>query len=1262
MAISADNLFARDGFWWWVGVVEDRMDPLKLGRVKIRITGYHTDNKSELPTQDLPWAMPMQPIFSAAIAGKGQSPLGPLEGTWCVGFFADGAECQQPIVMGTLGGINDTSNACMAQAQAEQNLINSQRDTNGNVVLNPVGVALPDNPQPVQPDETTSNSIYLTLPPLSQDDVQKYMDAIGFRESSSIPGTVADDSIVSVVSSGKGYTIVVDAAGAVVKRTGVKSWRNNNPGNITSDSGFAKRYGAVGVDNSGGIDSQGTQVPNLAVFPTLAAGEAAKRALLFTSTSEYMKKDVWYAIERYAGDPRGHTIDISAYARYVASKAGVSVSSTMTSLTETQQTAMMNAITSFEGFKVGKITVVTPAKNATTSSAGVQNYSTVNQIGYIGKYQLGAQALQTIGYLKWPVPSRSLTNQEMNDPKIWTGKNGANSIQDFLQNKNNVQEIAMFEHTKSNYVILKGKSVIDTAMAKQEVAGYLGAAHLLGWTGARNLRDGKNGADANGAQAKEYYNIGYNAVSGKSAIPVAGATSLAKSNANVLKGVKSWAGALNNPKIGQPDAFGDPNSVFPTCEYAARADTNKLSSNNDSLDTTIVAKKDKDKVEDIPTANGASSGKWAEPPPAYNAKYPYNHVKETESGHIMEWDDTPGAERIHLYHRTGTYVEIDRDGSVRYKVKGENYEIYNRNSKTYVMGNLDITVDGAQTLLVKNAVDVEILGKTTINIKNDADVNVAGTFNLKAQNINIEALQDLNITTGNYFSNKIGGDLNYFTYGDENHRVFGEYDLDAITVNINSGSSTPILPAIPGYDDAPLSDLYGNPIDGFQATGLKTLMSDIANVFTPIGKGFSNIMGKLGGLNGLNINNINLNKLGIDLKSLTNGLNLNNLASGLNLNSLTAGLTLDKLAANLNLNNLGINLNNIAGGVLSANVLKNMSGLSPATLLNAVKGGDLSKLGGMIGGAALINAVKNGDLNNLGKLVGVANADKLLGDFKLGNLNLDKLSQMVGASSILSQTQSGIVDSLKKGGLIPTDLLNRGEDVIKAFNTNGAGLFDKALPKQLLASVGVTNEFKNWTDFPPVAQLSKNFNLGDLTTKVQEVGMQFPIMKQAGLTNDVIATNLKALAVNALDPIKDKFSNMKISNAFKPVASYLISTEPNNPIAKLVDEIKTNVSGDIAEQVERQLESADEFNTGEAASIHLAGADSADYFAAAQWIRDNVPFDQLRLEYSTIGNTEPWITVVHKQEGNRSIDAVDKVVTTMNGQIVANYLADLSTV
>ena len=99
------NFMGADGFQWFVGVVEDRQDPKHLGRVRVRCLGYHTENIVDLPTADLPWAHPMNPITSATVSGIGQTPLGVVEGTWVVGFFQDGADAQQPIIMGTLPGV-----------------------------------------------------------------------------------------------------------------------------------------------------------------------------------------------------------------------------------------------------------------------------------------------------------------------------------------------------------------------------------------------------------------------------------------------------------------------------------------------------------------------------------------------------------------------------------------------------------------------------------------------------------------------------------------------------------------------------------------------------------------------------------------------------------------------------------------------------------------------------------------------------------------------------------------------------------------------------------------------------------------------------------------------------------------------------------------------------------------------------------------------------------------------------------------------------
>ena len=99
------EFMGKAGFQWFVGVVEDRKDPQTLGRLRVRCLGYHTEGLDKLPTTDLPWAHVMNPITSATVSGLGQSPLGAVEGTWVVGFFQDGGDAQQPIIIGTLPGV-----------------------------------------------------------------------------------------------------------------------------------------------------------------------------------------------------------------------------------------------------------------------------------------------------------------------------------------------------------------------------------------------------------------------------------------------------------------------------------------------------------------------------------------------------------------------------------------------------------------------------------------------------------------------------------------------------------------------------------------------------------------------------------------------------------------------------------------------------------------------------------------------------------------------------------------------------------------------------------------------------------------------------------------------------------------------------------------------------------------------------------------------------------------------------------------------------
>lgn len=124
-------------------------------------------------------------------------------------------------------------------------------------------------------------------------------------------------------------------------------------------------------------------------------------------------------------------------------------------------------------------------------------------------------------------------------------------------------------------------------------------------------------------------------------------------------------------------------------------------------------------MADIP--KGPAKFEWTEPDSAYAAQYPYNNVVQTESGHIQEFDDTPGAERIRTQHKAGTYTEIRPDGSEVHKIVGEGFEIVVSNKKVSIGGFCTITVNGDSVLEVK--------GNMYQRVKGNYDLVVEGEYN-----------------------------------------------------------------------------------------------------------------------------------------------------------------------------------------------------------------------------------------------------------------------------------------------------------------------------------------------------------------------------------------------------------------------------------------------------------------------------------------------------------------------------------------------------
>ena len=129
---------------FFLGIVEDRSDPLQMGRVRVRVYGFHTQDTSLIPTEALPWAQVLMPVTSAALSGVGESPTGLMIGSMVFGMWLDGSDQQVPLVMGTLNTIEGNgSNSNILERN--QNVINDGTNNNLGVPgdFNPTG----DGPQ-----------------------------------------------------------------------------------------------------------------------------------------------------------------------------------------------------------------------------------------------------------------------------------------------------------------------------------------------------------------------------------------------------------------------------------------------------------------------------------------------------------------------------------------------------------------------------------------------------------------------------------------------------------------------------------------------------------------------------------------------------------------------------------------------------------------------------------------------------------------------------------------------------------------------------------------------------------------------------------------------------------------------------------------------------------------------------------------------------------------------------------------------------------
>lgn len=149
---------------------------------------------------------------------------------------------------------------------------------------------------------------------------------------------------------------------------------------------------------------------------------------------------------------------------------------------------------------------------AKRESGGSGDMMAVNRLGYLGRYQFGAAALEDAGYIKKGTWRKVRSNASLKSPRHWTGKNGASSKETFLGNEA-AQEDAMNHLLKQNYRVGTRRGAISPTSDPATIAGFLAASHLGGAGNAiKYYQHGKAFKDGFGTNIAEYAELGATAI------------------------------------------------------------------------------------------------------------------------------------------------------------------------------------------------------------------------------------------------------------------------------------------------------------------------------------------------------------------------------------------------------------------------------------------------------------------------------------------------------------------------------------------------------------------------------------------------------------------------------------------------------------------------------------------------------------------------------------------------------------------------------
>lgn len=764
--------------------MEDNVDPLTLGRVKVRCFGIHPEDRQDVPTKDLPWATTVQPNTSASISGIGQSPNGLEQGSWVIGFFADGERAQFPIVLGSLPGIH-------------------RPEQPGGMGGSAAGWIDPN----AQTGGTTSGT-----QPYHTDSFEKPQTGVSsyYGQHPSTGGVVPGQGITPP----QGGSIIKDAPNYVT-RDDIPRWNTI----------FKKLSYQKANAHPQGIACNGTGLIKLHVPSGLALEQ------LMRDFGKDVSINSGYRSPQYNRTLSGaakNSMHIQGRA-FDISYGSIGGGRRSAALEKFIKTAVKDG---FTGFGLYNSFIHIDTGNARTWGS---DKSWLHKVLRGAGWSYGKKPLDNVrstpGTSNADSGTVNDTVQGSDGANVQTGNVGNDAVSSTgtLKTRQDIADriVEVGREKGLSEAAIAGHLATVEIESTFDPSGYNrkeGAVGLGQWRGSRrtNMENfvAKNYPnDPVEGQIQFFYHemetthkrAGDQIKSATTVEEAAAGWSNYERHKNYNKpGSSEYQERLNLARkyLGQrassvPNGslgFRDPTGSLPFKGYRGTPSTHHSARGVNSYDGLHMAspyRNHSGRATNVP-GPGYRSNFGAPPNPA-NPQYPYNHTMASKSGHLIEMDDTPRAERLNIQHKSGTNIEIGPHGvrndttiaDLHSHVKGQSYQS--------VAGDMYVTSKGNMNLMSTSDMNIHGNGNLKIEGRNGFELFLAGDFdirageecNIRVNRLNIEAAEINILSTGNLYQEaegdmhlKAGGNFFCEAAGESNIKSDGNMKIAGNDVHI----------------------------------------------------------------------------------------------------------------------------------------------------------------------------------------------------------------------------------------------------------------------------------------------------------------------------------------------------------------------------------------------------------------------------------------------------------------------------------------------